>query len=189
MPTMRQMQKRFRIGQHRLEAIIDRLESAHLLKKESGLRAGSNGRNVRNDYVLSDPIQTAEEFTAVAAEGVFRYPLKEEWCSQNSYTNDEGVAVLATPDVAETATDQQTLLKQTWGKILSSLKESMLPATFVAFLADTSLEVDSSTALIRTANTFAHGWIENRMKDKLLKLLNVELHAKSILLTELQCIS
>jgi hypothetical protein len=187
MPTMRQMKKKFGVGHPRIGSIIERLQSAHLLKKESGIKPGQP--NVANNYILSDPIPTLQEFLTVAAEGVFGLELKFDWCAQNKHTEDDRVLDSSTPGVPEMSTDQQTLLKQTWDKILSSLRESMLPATFTAFLADTDLEVEGSTAFIRTSNTFAHGWIENRMKDKLLKLLNVELHAKSILLTELQCIS
>lgn len=183
MPSMRQMQRRFSIGQHRIESIISRLEAAHLLKKESGYRAGPDGMNIRNDYILSDPIQTVEEFVAVAAEGVFRYPLKAEWCSQNGYSPDDPVAETATLGEATSATQEQTLLKQTWDKILESLKSTMLPNTFNMFLADTSLELEGTTAVIKTPNTFAHDWIQNRMKDKLIKLLSHE----GLVLTCLKC--
>jgi hypothetical protein len=37
MPSVRQIRKKFRIGQHKLEAMLKRLEQAHLLQKESGV--------------------------------------------------------------------------------------------------------------------------------------------------------
>lgn len=187
MPSMRQMQRRFSIGQHRIESIINRLELAHLLKKESGYRAGPDGMNIRNDYILSDPIQTAEEFVAVAAEGVFRYPLKQEWCSRNDYSPGDPVAETATLGEAGLATQEQTLIKQTWDKILDSLKSTMLPTTFNMFLADTKLEINGQTALIKTPNTFAHDWLQNRMKEKLLKLLNHETIYQGLVLIDLKC--
>lgn len=140
------------------------------------------GRGYPPVSVLSDPLSTLEQFLAVASEGVFGVPLSGAYPLAP-------VPEIGTAPVPENGRHEQTLLEQTWEKILSDLKMTMLAATFITFLADTTLELDGQTAIIKTPNTFAHGWIENRMKDKLLKLLNVELHNKSVQLTELQCIS
>jgi hypothetical protein len=82
MPTIRQMKKKFDISFDKLDAMLRRLDAAHLLKKESGVRK-DNGMNTRNDYILSDPIPTLDEFLTVAGEGVFGVALKPEWVVQN----------------------------------------------------------------------------------------------------------
>src|SRR2546421_3030719 len=71
MPTIRQIKKRFGIGQAKIEAMLARLANAHLLEKESGVGKDDNGQNVDNNYTLSDPIPTLNEFLAVAAAGLF----------------------------------------------------------------------------------------------------------------------
>lgn len=48
MPTIRQIMKKFRIGQAKVYAMLDRLEKAHLLTLESGVRV--DVVNERNDY-------------------------------------------------------------------------------------------------------------------------------------------
>jgi len=168
-PSIRFIKKKFRIGSPKIDAMMARLSAAHLLKKESGLRTGV--RNTNNIYVLSDPIPTLSEFLTVAAEGVFGQSL----CTQNENIDPSYVPKTGTLDVPEMSTPEQTLYKQTWEKILDTLKGSMLLETFNTFLANTTLEVDDQTAIIRTPNTFAHGWIENRMKAKLLRELKLEL--------------
>src|SRR5215212_10001769 len=76
------------IGQKRVYSMLERLEKAHLLTKESGTRVGAV--NERNDYILSDPISTLAEFLEVALENLFPYPLLEPYvsktpCIQNEY--------------------------------------------------------------------------------------------------------
>lgn len=84
MPTMRYMKKRFKVGHNRINAMMSRLEAAHLLRKESGAKEGE--ANVANVYILSDPIPTLDEFLAVAVEDLFPYKLKAEWCAHFEHT-------------------------------------------------------------------------------------------------------
>src|SRR5205814_7359531 len=70
MPAYRQMKKKFGVSYDKIEAMLRRLDAAHLLKKESGVRR-ENGYNTRNNYILSDPIPTLDEFLTVAGESVF----------------------------------------------------------------------------------------------------------------------
>lgn len=77
MPTVRQLKKKFGISCDRIYAILARLERARLLIKQSGVRQGS--ANVRNTYVLSDPIATFSEFLEVARQGFFTLPLLPEY--------------------------------------------------------------------------------------------------------------
>jgi hypothetical protein len=79
MPSFRMMKRRLGVSQDRVEAMLDRLTQAHLLKKFSGRRKGKKKANVANTYVLSDPIQELEDFLAVAAAGAFPQPLRAEW--------------------------------------------------------------------------------------------------------------
>src|SRR6266508_5395225 len=69
MPSIRQMRKKFGIGQHKIEAMLKRLGEAHLLGKVSGSREGE--WITRNTYILSDPVQNLEEFLTIAREGLF----------------------------------------------------------------------------------------------------------------------
>jgi hypothetical protein len=177
MPSIRQIKKKFSI-KDKIEGMMLRLHNAHLLRKESGIGRGEDGRNTTNDYILSDPIPTLEEFLAVASEDMFGVPLV------GTYHIDP-VPEIGTPGVPEVGRQKQTSLQQTWDRILSSLKSEMLSATFNIFLADTTLEIEGTTVIIRTSNTFAHSWIENRMSDKLLKRLRIELSQE---LTELHCV-
>lgn len=71
MPSYKQIKTRFGIGQNKIEAMMGRLERAHLLEKVSGRRRGEKQSNVTNEYVLSDPIQDKEQFLAVAAASEF----------------------------------------------------------------------------------------------------------------------
>ncbi len=79
MPSIRIMKRRFGIGQNKIEAMLDRLEKAHLLRKVSGQGSGDNGANVTNTYELSDPIPSLDDFLVVATAGEFPYSLKDEW--------------------------------------------------------------------------------------------------------------
>jgi hypothetical protein len=103
MPSIRQMMRRLDTGQRKIEAMMRRLDEAHLLEKVSGYRAGTDGENIPNHYILSDPIPELAEFLAVAAEGYFPRLPKEAWqelmdpvretrtppprpCTRNAYT-------------------------------------------------------------------------------------------------------
>lgn len=168
MPSIRQMKKKFGISQDKIESMLRRLHDAHLLRKESGVGRGEDGRNTNNGYTLSDPLPTLEMFLAVASEGVFGVPIS------GTYQADP-VPEIGTPPVPEIGRQEQTSsLQQTWGRILSELKLTMVSSTFSVFLSDITLEIAEKTAVIRTPNTFAHTWIETQMKAKLLKLLRYE---------------
>ena len=67
MPSIRQIKHRLAISQDKIEAMMARLEQAHLLTTESGYRKGEDGQNTHNSYILSDPIPTLDEFLEVAA--------------------------------------------------------------------------------------------------------------------------
>src|SRR3990172_10376106 len=53
MPSIRQMMRRLGVSQRKLEAMMARLIKARLLEKVSGYRAGENGQNIPNDYLLA----------------------------------------------------------------------------------------------------------------------------------------
>jgi hypothetical protein len=176
MPTIRQIRKKFRMGQHKIEAMLKRLEAAHLLRKESGVGKGEYGRNTRNDYILSDPLQTLEEFLIVAQEGVFGAPLKEEWlCTQNEYTVNpswvhSGVLILST--------DQQTLTAEqgVWKNVLEQLKLCMPAATFSMFMQDTELlSLAEGVATIATPKPHTVDWLRNRLGPKIKRAIECEL--------------
>src|SRR4030095_999574 len=79
MPSVPFMKRQFGMGQARIEKIIERLTKAHLLTKVSGKRRGQKEANITNEYILSDPIPTLEEFLLVAKDGQFGHPLREQW--------------------------------------------------------------------------------------------------------------
>jgi hypothetical protein len=56
MPSMRQIKRRLGIGQDRIEAMIERLVTVHLLEKVSGEEQGEKGEHMPNTYLLSHPI-------------------------------------------------------------------------------------------------------------------------------------
>jgi hypothetical protein len=186
MPTIRQMKKKFRISQDKIEAMMRRLDRAHLLKKESGYRKGEDGMNVRNDYILSDPIQTLDEFLTVAQEGGFLISLREEWCTAESCTENRytDVPPNGTAPEPESGTDQQTLkTKHTsartvdprWQIVLNDLQLSLATKTFERFLDGTDLiEITNQTAVIGTSQAYARDWIENRLSDRIRRLLGVD---------------
>ena len=100
MPTIRQMMIKFGISQKKLTTILKRLEQAHLLFKESGVKGGMT---VRNDYILSDPIPSLNEFLGVAAENLFRLPLLPGYMPSQS----DGDATCITEQYTDT-TEQYT---------------------------------------------------------------------------------
>jgi len=176
MPTIRQMRKKFGISNDKVYSMLDRLEKAHLLNKESGTRVGTV--NTRNDYILSDPIPTLEEFLEVAVEGLFRLPLLANYkaCSGNRNID---VPEIGTTHVPISGTDQQTLKdKQTSGEQvdprLEELKFSIGEKTFNRFLNGAQIvEITEEFAVIGTSYSYAKDFIQNRLGEKIARLLNV----------------
>jgi hypothetical protein len=193
MPTIRQMMAKFGISQKKLMAMIKRLEQAHLLVKESGMRVGTV--NARNNYILSDPIPTLEEFLEVAAEGLFRLPLVpgfaitpapiqpiaiEPPCITEQYID---VSPSNTYPCITEQYDQQTLnTKQTsgrtvdtrWQAVLDDFEISLPAKTFERFVSDsTLLEIVDGVAVVGTPQAYARDWIENRLSDRLKRALGV----------------
>jgi hypothetical protein len=182
MPTVRQIMAKFRIGQSKVYGMLDRLEKAHLLNKESGVKPGTI--NKRNEYVLSDPIATIAEFLAVASAGLFRFPLEPSFapCIRNEYTD---VSETNTPACIQNGYDQQTLIpNQTcdsdedklWLNCLKQLQQQVTADTYMTFLSDTSYQgVIDGIAVITTSRSYAKGYLENRMGSLIKKVLGLEL--------------
>lgn len=139
-------------------------------KKESGVRR-ELGLTTRNDYILSDPIPTLEEFLLVASEGVFGLPLLAEWnvisapttpaandelpCPQNG---DTDVPEMGTPSVPEMGTYKQTLKnKQTSGEsMFEDLKFQIGEKVFNRFMAGATLvSKQDGIAIIGTPQAYA----------------------------------
>jgi hypothetical protein len=206
MPSIRQMMCRLSIGQKKIEGVMFNLERAHLLTKESGFRKGERGLNLQNTYVLSDPLQTLSEFIAVAQEGLFPYPLREEWrtkdtCMPEAYTlpsdNDTcmpeaytRVVVAHTPPVCLAHIHKQTPFKQTSEKqsfdpAFAELRSSMPEKTFDQFLTGARfLGVEEGVAVIGLLNGYAKGWIENRMANRIKQVFKAEA-VRCVILTEI----
>jgi hypothetical protein len=203
MPSVRQIIKKFRVGQAKVYNMLERLEKAHLLTKESGVRAEGNERN---DYILSDPIPTLNDFLMVAAEGLFRFPLlpafqinvSEESYIQNEYTCiQDGYGGVSETDtggciqdeyIKQTSFSKQTSGKRTvdpkWKEVLAYLKMQMPQRTFDMFLGDTDLtSIEEGIAVISTTNAYAKDWIENRLANKIKHALSVG-GVRCVVLTE-----
>ena len=183
MPTIRQMKKRLSISYDRLHAMMVRLEQAQLLKKVSGFRQGSDGENIPNHYILSDPIQSLEEFLVVAAEGVFGVALKEEWlrpasvdpCPENRDTLSRNSDQSPVPEIGTL-----NILKKhetvVWDRVLEQLKPSMPSATFASFLQDTKLlSLAEGVAVITTDRPHTVDWLRNRLGPKIKRAIECEL--------------
>ncbi len=195
MPSLRQMAVRLCVGQKKLRGMMFNLERAHLLTKESGYRKGEKGMNIQNSYILSDPIQTLDEFILVAQENLFPHPLRSQWridvpCVPEEHTP---VCVENTDPVCLEYTQKQTLKsKQTsekqidprWEEVLAYLKMQMPQRTFDMFLGDTDLtSIEEGVAVIGTTNAYAKDWIEARLGPKIARALNVE-SVRCVVLTE-----
>jgi len=191
MPTIRQMMAKFGISQKKLMTILKRLEQAHLLFKESGVRAGQV--NTRNDYILSDPIPTLNEFLEVAQEGLFRLPLWQAEqnsieipCMTEQYTDvslSDTPYVLPsdTPYVLPSDTDQQTLrTKQTseensFDPAFEELRFSVEEKIFERFMNGARLiDIEEGIAVIGTPFAYAKDFIENRLGEKIKRALQVD---------------
>ena len=197
MPTIRQIRNKFGTSNDKIYIMLDRLEKAHLLTKESGLRTGTP--NERNDYVLSDPIPTLSEFLEVAAEGLFGYTLLTDDDSCSGFWNTPSVRVpetgtphvpeTGTPHVPETGTDQQTLNpKQTLvnniDPAFEELRISLDAKIFDRFLTGAKvLSIEDGTAVIGTLYSYAKDFIEHQLANKLKYALKVD-SIKCVVLAE-----
>jgi hypothetical protein len=75
-PSIRHLRRKFKISSGKIYTILERLEKAHLLRKESGVREA--GGNVPNRYSLFDPL-SEEEFVRAAEAGAFPVPARDGW--------------------------------------------------------------------------------------------------------------
>jgi hypothetical protein len=73
-PSVRHLKRKFRIGADPLYEMLERLESAHLLRKVSGVREGGN---MPNQYNLFDPL-SEEQFVKAAKEAAFAVPTRDD---------------------------------------------------------------------------------------------------------------
>lgn len=175
MPTIRQLKKKFAVSQDKIDGMMKRLEDAHLLRKVSG---AGQGFMVGNHYILSDPIQTLDEFLIVACEGVFPRLPRPEWCTDERYTVYRPPVHYRVPAIG---TDQQTLKKRTeeeilWNSVLKALESSVPSATYNIFLADTSLlSVADGVAIVLIEKPHTLDWLQRQMAGKIRKTLAVEL--------------
>ncbi len=184
MPSIRQMMRRLSVSQVKLTAMMARLDQAKLLEKVSGYRAGEEGENIPNHYILSDPVQTLDEFLILAAAGVFDRQLNEAWqeypCIENQYTPYQ---LSIHPPVSEINTYKQTLntkqddseFGQLWSAILETLKLQLPQTTFRSFVESTRLVgLEGQTAMIELSNAATKDWIENRLARQIKQLLYIE---------------
>jgi len=187
MPTIRQMRRKLGLGYGRIYAILTRLEKAQLLFKESGMRKGES--NVRNSYILSDPIQDLAEFLVVAAAGIFPHSLRPEWSKSAEEEPCYRISNMVLPNqkhthVTELVTDQQTLKSETggdgiWESVLRQLQISTPQGTFGAFLQGTALSVlEEGKATVTTNRPHACKWLQTQMAPRIKKVLTAELAAR-----------
>jgi hypothetical protein len=188
MPSTRQMQRRLGVGWGRLDAIMKRLEKAHLLEKESGVGQGEKGENVSNTYLLSDPFPTLEEFLIA-----FKNQLKEQWReyvginypdseieSPPDSKTESPVRETESPADSILESHKQTSYKQTewddlWNAVLETLRFQVPATTFRSFLENSQLiEVCDGVATVRLSDPTSKDWIENRMARQLKQLLTIE---------------
>jgi hypothetical protein len=73
-PSIRHLRRKFKISSGKIYTILERLEKAHLLRKQSGVR--EEGGNVPNRYALFDPLPE-EEFVNAAEAGMFTVPVRD----------------------------------------------------------------------------------------------------------------
>jgi hypothetical protein len=74
-PSIRHLRRKFKISSGKLYTILERLEKAHLLRKQSGVR--EEGANVPNRYALFDPLPE-EEFVSAAEAGAFPVSIRDD---------------------------------------------------------------------------------------------------------------
>ncbi len=182
MPSVRQMMRRLHVSQRKLDAMIARLSRAKLLEKESGLKAGEKGENVSNDYLLSDPYPTLEEFLVAFYEDIkdtWKAYIDEIYPVREMHT---GARESDTPPVRETDTaykqttsKEQTVEEELWHSVLETLRLQLPAATFDSFIRNSSLvSLENGTATIELANSRAKGWVENRLEKQIRMLLSIE---------------
>lgn len=177
MPSYKQIQRKFRIGQGKITSMLARLERAHLLVKVSGVR--KDGPNVNNEYILSDPIAHLDEFLTVVEAGVFT-PI-----SKTDTGGTSEIDIASTPETDEGATSElddhkQTSPQQTiWNNVLSLLKKQTTEATYNTFLDGTQLEsVCDAVAVITTTKSYAVDWLSAQMANQIRRMLSVETGGK-----------
>jgi hypothetical protein len=187
MPTIRQMKRKLGVSYDRLHAMMARLEKAHLLYKESGLRKGEGGENIRNTYILSDPIQDLAEFLIVATAGVFPNPLRAEWVQPTEFdpcpeNRDTLSRKSGHPPVPKIGTDQQTLKTEqgVWDLVLQQLQLSIPANTFAVFLDGTKLiSIAEGVATVGTPRPHVCEWLQMQMAPRIKKVLAAELAARN----------
>jgi hypothetical protein len=202
MPTIRQMMARLDISQNKVNAMMTRLDKARLVEKVSGYRMGDNGRNMPNDYILSDPLQTLNEFLAFAAQGGFEQELTPQWQEYIAPLLDDypvseldtppmnhakPVSKLDTPPVAKLDTYKQTSFKQTngidliWESVLETLRQQLPATSYSSFIAPAKLvALKDGAATIAIPTPKAKDWLENRLARQLKQLLSIESKSKVI---------
>ena len=184
MPTIRQMMRRLSTSQVKIYGMMERLEKAHLLRKETGFR---------NSYVLSDPIPTLNEFLIVASMDSFSASLLEQWksCIENQYEIDEPVLKDDTEVVLKNDTNKQTSKKKQkgdqsdiWIAFLQDMKMQLPKNTYDIFLSGTTLQaIEDSTAVIGITAIYTKDWVENRMANKIKYALKVD-GVRCVVMTE-----
>ena len=169
------VKKKFAMSQDKIEGMMKRLEDAHLLRKISGV---GQGYIVGNDYILSDPVQTFDEFLIIAREGVFPRLPRPEWCTDERYTVYRPPVQDGVPAIG---TDQQTLKKETeeesiWKSVLGVLEPSVPTTTYNIFLQDTTLlSIIDGVATIHVEKPHTLDWLKRQMEGKIRKALSIEL--------------
>jgi hypothetical protein len=181
MPSYRQIQRKFRIGQGKLTAMMSRLERAKLLVKVSGVR--TDGPNVTNDYVLGDPIPHVDEFLAVLAAGFFD-PASESDAPPASKMDAPPASESDAPPASILDADQQTSIQHTseeanyavlWQNVQELLRQHVPAETFRLFIADIQLHtIEGDMATIRTPNAKAVDWLKAQMTKPICRLLTAE---------------
>jgi hypothetical protein len=188
MPSIRQMMRRLAISNRKLRAMMVRLDTAQLLRKISGLREG--GANVTNEYVLSDPIPTLEEFLIVASEGVFGALPKDGGCVQKAH---RVYAESTHPPECEKHTLKQTLKTEqgVWDSVLTQLQFAVPQSTFAVFLQGTELlSIAEGVATVGTQRPHVCDWLQRQMAPRIKKVLEAELAARndSATVAEVRCV-
>ncbi len=202
MPTTHQMMRRLHVSYSRLKAMMERLERAKLLEIVSGFQAGEDGANIANSYILSDPVQTLDEFLYLAAADMFIHTkcktvngeqvemvcgkLKPEW---QAYIEEEDPlreyrarVVLNSREepYAEIAIYKQTSLLETevdlwWSNVLETLRQQTHQTTYYSFVeGSTLLSLTDGTAVVKLPNARAIDWCERQLSNRVVRLLSIE---------------
>jgi hypothetical protein len=183
MPSYRQIKRKFRIGQKKIDAMLTRLDDAKLLKKVSGFRAGDEAENISNHFILSDPIPTLSEFLQVASDNLFSRPLKTEWSAVLTETTlypkeVQGVPISDADPVPERGTQQQTLKTEQdgiWSAVLQFLQLSLSSESYQNYLRGSRLlKIEGECATVGLLRPEFIEWMQCQMAGKIAKLLTAE---------------